>query len=332
MEFAVYEPVKGARLAEVSDFLKENGIAFDEGAILTVVALDDDGRVVASGSLERNVLKCIAVSPARQSEGLAAAIVGTLVSKAVAAGNRRLFIFTKPANRALFMGLGFYPVAETQHVLLLENERGGVRAFVESLLPSVTGGVQGGVVVNCNPFTNGHLFLLRQASLQCETLHVFVLSEDQSAFTAKDRFALVRAGAACLPNVRVHPTGDYMVSAATFPVYFHKDQSQAVQFNCELDLKIFAECFARPMHITRRFVGEEPYCRVTKRYNEQMKRILPAYGIDVVEFPRYTCGGEAISASKVREYLALRQFDRIRPLVPETTFDFLMRTYGDNRR
>ena len=32
-------------------------------------------------------------------------------------------------------------------------------------------------MANCNPLTNGHLYLMEQASMRVDVLHIFVLSE-----------------------------------------------------------------------------------------------------------------------------------------------------------
>ena len=166
-------------------------------------------------------------------------------------------------------------------MLLMENRRDGIRSFVASLPPAPAGNV-GAIVANCNPFTRGHRYLVETAAGQCDFLYVFLVSEDRSFFSARDRLELARRNLADLPNVAVCPTGDYMISAATFPTYFLKDQSRAAECSTELDLKIFAEHFARPLGITRRFVGEEPFCPVTRAYNRQMLKLLPTWGIQPV--------------------------------------------------
>lgn len=317
-------PLQGRRLAALRDFLLKNGINYDEGVQFTVLALEDDD-IIASGSLDGNVLKCIAVSAEHQGGGLAATVVSRLVSQAVLEGIIHLFLFTKPENDRLFAGLGFYEIARTEDVLLMENKRGGIREFVMSLEAPPCEGVVGAVVANCNPFTNGHLFLIEKASAGCDLLRLFILSEDKSRFSASNRLELVRAGTKHLKNVVVHPTGSYLVSSATFPDYFLKDKAGAGDVSTALDLTVFAECFARPLGITKRFVGTEPLCSVTSAYNRQMKLILPERGVEVVEIPRMEIGGEPVSASRVRELLDRGDMAGLRPLVPETTFSFLER-------
>lgn len=89
-----------------------------------------------------------------------------------------------------------------------------------------------------------------------------------------------------------YPGADYLISPATFPAYFLKDQARAPEAKCDLDLTLFGSAIAPALHITERFVGQEPTCAVTAQYNRRMQAILPAYGIHVTEIPRLS----AISA------------------------------------
>lgn len=287
------------KAAEVARFLKSLSLRFDPNVQFTVI-LEKDDKILATGSRERNLLKCIGVSSDRQGEGLAAKIMTELVQDSITAGLSHLFLFTKPENGRLFAGLGFYPVAQTGDVLLMENEKNGVQKFVSTFSVPETDGITGAVVANANPFTNGHLYLVETAAKQCSTVHLFILSEDRSAFPYNVRMELAQKATAHLPNVWVHPTGDYLISSATFPSYFLKDEFRTEKIHCELDLEIFCQCFAKPLHITRRYVGEEPFCPVTAQYNRAMQTILPQNGIELITIPRKQEDGLAISASQVQ--------------------------------
>ena len=142
------------------------------------------------------------------------------------------------------------------------------------------------------------------------------------------RYELVREGIEGIPNVILHHTSDYLISSAVFPTYFLKEQARAEQINCELDLRIFCEYFAKELAITRRFVGTEPFCQVTSAYNREMKCILPEYGIEVVEIPRKQLDGVEISASRVRACLKAGDFDAIGQMGPSSTLRFLRSERG----
>lgn len=322
MELEYFRPAVHGRLAEIRGFLAGMGLGWDDGVEFTVVLREGDA-IVATGSRQANVLKCIAVAADWRGEDLAARVVTELVKDALAAGREHLFIFTTPAGAVTFERLGFYPVAVTRSAALLENRRDGVAHFVAALETRPTQGVVAAIVANANPFTYGHRHLVERAAAECGLLHLFVLSEDRSRFSAALRMEMVKEGTADLANVLVHPTGDYLVSTATFPTYFIKEQASAASVNCDLDVATFAEHFAKPLRITRRYVGTEPTDRVTRAYNERMKADLPAYGIELVEIPRLERDGRAVSASVVRALLSAGRLEAARELVPPTTYAHL---------
>lgn len=322
MELETGAPLRPWRREALKQFLAREGLDLDENVEYTVNLLEDD-EIVASGSLDGNICKCIAVDPAHQGEGLTATVLTALRQEAFARGKRHLFLYTKPKNRMMFSGLSFYPVAETRDTLLMENVRDGCKNFVAALPRRENPGTVGAIVANCNPFTLGHRYLIEQAAKQCELLHLFILSEDKSLFPAETRLALAKAGTADLPNVLVHPTGDYLISAATFPTYFIKDKDRIPEIRCGLDLEIFSSCFAPALHITRRFVGTEPLSPVTDAYNRQLMAFLPGRGVEVTLIPRKEQDGAPISASRVRALLAEGRVEETRALVPATTFAYL---------
>ncbi len=312
----------GKRLEQTQAFLASVGQGWDNGEEITVKLLNND-EIIASGSRQNNVLKCIGVAPDRQGEGLSATILTELVKDALRAGFTHQFLYTSPTISRPFADLGFYPIATTPDAVLMENEKDGVKKFVAGLENRQVDGLVSAIVANCNPFTNGHLYLVETAASQSALVHMFILSEDKSRFSTADRTNLVKAGVAHLPNVIVHPTSDYLISTATFPDYFIKDKARADEINCTLDLTIFAQCFAQPMGIVRRYVGTEPTDQVTLSYNRQMQALLPKYGIEVVEIPRLQQANHAVSASRVRQLLDEGRLDEIKPLVPPTTFAYL---------
>lgn len=183
----------------------------------------------------------------------------------------------------------------------------------------------GSVVMNCNPFTKGHRYLIEQALGIVDKLYLFVVEEDKSYFKFEDRFNMVKAGVSDLENVQVVPSGKYVISRDTFAQYFEKECVQTVE-SMDYDLYIFGEVVAAELGIRYRFVGEEPFDKVTREYNESMKRILPDYGVTVVEIPRISvkeCGGKAVSATAVRRALQERDMDMIGKLCPESTVTYL---------
>ncbi len=315
-------PFTGRKKERLKAFLAAYDLHYDELIEATVNLMDSDGNIAATCSLHDNVLKCVAVSKDYQGYGLSTRVVTQICNLAVERGKTHLFLFTKPDNKQMFLDMGFYPILETKDVLLAENRKSGIKNYV-SRLDKRDGGSIGAIVVNCNPFTNGHRYLIETAAKQCDVLHLFVLSEDKSEFPADVRYELVRQGVADMPNVLLHKTSNYLISSAVFPTYFIKEQSKAEDANCELDIRIFCEYFARGLGITRRFVGTEPNCVVTNAYNSKMKELLPQYGIELVEIERKQLDGMPISASSVRRLLHEGNMQAVQALVPPTTFAYL---------
>lgn len=317
------EPFSGRKCKKLKEFLQKSELDYDEQIEYTVNLVDGAGEIVATGSIHQNVLKCIAVSDRHQGLGLSARIVTLLMNYAMEKGRGHLFLFTKPKNLLMFSDLGFYKIIQTADVLLMENTKDGIKSYVQGLSRPECPGTAGAIVANCNPFTLGHRYLIEQAAAQCDTLHLFILSEDKSAFSAKIRYELVQEGVKDIPNVYLHHSSDYLISSAVFPTYFIKDKSKAADANCELDIRIFCQFFAKELGITKRFVGSEPFCEVTNAYNSAMKKLLPDYGIEFVELPRKERGNTAISASFVRKCMAKGDFETIKTIVPESTYRYI---------
>lgn len=185
-------------------------------------------------------------------------------------------------------------------------------------------GVIGSIVMNCNPFTLGHEHLIREALKRCDYLYVFVLDEDKSFFTFNDRIFMVKLGLKGVASVSVVPSGKTIISSETMPQYFNKDDIQDVKIDTSSDLSLFSLIIAPALNITKRFAGMEPFCQITKQYNDGMRKILPEHGIDFVELPRFSVDGREVSASFVRECIKNNDHEKIKNLVPLSTYNFLI--------
>lgn len=247
------------------------------------------------------------------------------------AGNRNIakFIFDRLVEMNLLTNETSHEKVYTQITeKYVENQE--LKAYLKQIKEMDRGTkLNGAIVMNCNPFTLGHRYLIETASKLVDTLYIFVVEENRSFFSFDDRIMLVEKGCADLCNVVVIPSGKFIISASTFPGYFNKDYNNTIEVDTSEDVSIFGRYIARELNISKRFVGEEPLDPITNQYNSSMKKILPEFGIELIEIPRKEFEGGVISASRVREYLKNKDFKSIKGIVPISTYAFLEEKYMD---
>lgn len=358
MEIQTLNPTTPRQRQRIEAFLKRNGLRFDDMHYYAAIT-DDDGEMIAGGGLKGNVIKCVAVDDAHKGEAIANTLISHLIAHANEEGHSNVMLFTKPKNRQLFESLSFRLLAEAPEAVLMETGIGGICNMVEQLKkikeegevckennqeckkeektnlnittpqhlnPSTpqplttTTPLRGVVVMNCNPFTLGHRYLIEQAAKQVERLFVMVVREDCSLFAYAERKAMVEQGVAHLKNVTVIDGSEYAISQATFPTYFLKRLDDAADTQMLLDLDLFRRHIAPALGTTVRFVGTEPTDQLTRRYNQLMHEVLA----DVRETARLEKKGNAVSASRVRKAMEQGDMSTIRQLVPPTTLPYII--------
>ena len=356
MEIQTLNPATPRQRQRIEAFLKRNGLRIDDMNYYAAM-LDDDGEMIAGGGLKDDVIKCVAVDDAHKGEAIANTLVSHLISHANQEGYGCIKLFTKPKNRQLFESLSFRLLAEAPEAILMETGIGGISNTVEALKKIKeesekykeynkeckednkeckentsylntstpqhlnTTPPRGSVVVmNCNPFTLGHRYLIEQAAKQVERLYVMVVREDCSLFAYTERKAMVEQGVADIENVSVIDGSDYAISRATFPTYFLKRLDDAADTQMLLDLDLFRRHIAPALGATVRFVGTEPTDQLTRRYNQLMHEVLK----DVREINRLEKDGNAVSASRVRKAMEEGDMNTIRQFVPPTTLPYII--------
>lgn len=358
MEIQTLNPTTPRQRQRIEAFLKRNGLRFDDMHYYAAIT-DDDGEMIAGGGLKSNVIKCVAVDDAHKGEAIANTLISHLIAHANEEGHSNVMLFTKPKNRQLFESLSFRLLAEAPEAVLMETGIGGINNMVEQLKkikeegevckennqgckkeektnlnittpqhlnPSTpqplttTTPLRGVVIMNCNPFTLGHRYLIEQAAKQVERLFVMVVREDCSLFAYAERKAMVEQGVAHLKNVTVIDGSEYAISQATFPTYFLKRLDDAADTQMLLDLDLFRRHIAPALGTTVRFVGTEPTDQLTRRYNQLMHEVLA----DVRETARLEKKGNAVSASRVRKAMEQGDMSTIRQLVPPTTLPYII--------
>ena len=308
---------------QVEDFLGSNGLRLGE-VDLYLAVLSEEGAILAGGGLQRDILKCLAVSAEARSLGLSVPLISRLISVASERGYTNVKVFTKPENRSVFESLGFKLLAEAPKAILMENGR-GLEEYCDYLRGHRASGV---IVMNANPFTLGHRYLVEQASLSFRApegrrnLTIIPVKEDASRFPYSERFEMIRTGSGDMADVV--EGSDYQISAATFPTYFLKNLSDAAETQMRLDIDLFGRHIAPALGAQVRFVGTEPADPLTARYNALMKELLPKYGVEVVEISRLMEPESPVTATRVRSLLDAGQFKAASALTPESTWPYLL--------
>ncbi len=333
---------------QVEALLEKEGIHLDKNLDYTAAMLDDDYNVIATGSCFGNTLRCMAVSSDHQGEALMNDIVSHLIEYQFGRGNYHIFLYTKCNTALFFNSLGFKEIARMEecNIVFMENKRTGFRDYLENLKKETLAQLKemdfekakayeaeleneeeasglrvSAIVMNANPFTLGHRYLVEKAMENCDILHLFMVSEDASLVPFAVRRKLIEEGTADLKGIIYHDSGSYIISSATFPAYFQKGDNAVIKSQAGIDLHVF-EGIAKKLLINSRFVGDEPTSLVTGIYNDIMSEALPKAGIECHIVPRKEHDGKAISASAVRKAIHDGELDSIKDLVPETTYKY----------
>lgn len=315
---------------EVSKFLEQFSLKYEDIDYTVVIRENDD--IIATCSKKENILKCFAINENYQGLGLSNNLISKVTEQLFLEGKYHSFIFTKPQNQFLFEGLGYKNIFTTDKVSLLESGNKNINSSLDKLKNDYKiddNKEYAALVMNCNPFTLGHRYIIEIAAKENKNVIIFVVEEDKSAFTFETRYKLIKEGTKDLKNVTVIPSGEYIISSATFPSYFLKKNDDALKEYTKLDCNIFGKYFVKKFNIKRRYVGTEPHCKITNTYNESMQEILPKYNVEVKLINRKEVQKDAISASRVRKLLKEGHIEKVKNLLPRVSFDFLLSKEGE---
>lgn len=331
----IKETVLKCEKEAVKAFLSSFGLKYREDAELTIYA-EEKGEIVGTVSHCGNVIMCLAVSEKMRGENLAATLVGEIMARLREDKIYGYRVFTKPEYRPLFESMGFRYLVGGEDFCALEGGECNIEAAVKGLVNKVShelGGIDedtAAIVINGNPFTEGHLALCEYALSKHKRLLLFVLEEDLSEFSFKERFSLAfLATRPYAERTSVLPSTEYVVSRATFPDYFLHGADGVTAAYAKYDAEIFKKYFMKPLGIKKRYFGSETsdYMQI---YNSAMKNVL-GDSCEIVD--RTEKDGRVISAKTVRALISEGKFDEAASLVPTScraVFSMLIRSkYGN---
>lgn len=312
---------------DISKFLKNNDVIYDFPDVTFVVR--EAGEIIGTASMQDKVMKYFYVKDEYKGLGLMTILYNELVNFAMERNILDYYVFTKPKNLELFKGLGLKEVIMTKKVLLLEGGFGNYESWVSNIKNKLNENVstRGAIVANCNPLTKGHKYLIEYAKKKVDELILFVVEEDKSMFTTKERFDIIKdefKGS----GIVVALGGPYIISSATFPTYFLKKVDDSTEIYTELDAKLFSEKIAKDLKIEIRFVGNEPADELTSRYNQSLKKYCEREGLKVEIVERLKDENGVISASKLRKFLQEGKIEEAFELSAPATKKYLQSQKG----
>lgn len=186
----------------------------------------------------------------------------------------------------------------------------------------------GCVVINANPYTLGHRYLIKEALKKCDQLYIIIVEQNTGDFIFNERFQMVNSEWKNYPNIKILSGGNVLTSSLGFPEYFNRTH-QLKDSNPLLNHKIFAEYVAPILGINIRFFGVETNDEVTALLNKTAISYLPSKGIEVIIIDRKRINSTPISAKTVRRLYAERNFEALIPLVPFSTYRSLINRITD---
>ena len=108
--------------------LQSQGLRLDgdvETAFGVYETSGEEPKLVGCGCAAGALLKCFALLPQLRGQNLLGRLVSALTQDRFAAGYYDLMVITRAHNETLFVNSGFWTVAKTEQLVLLENQPDG---------------------------------------------------------------------------------------------------------------------------------------------------------------------------------------------------------------
>ena len=325
-------------LIKIEKFLEKFSLKLDNNLTKTIYIENENLDIIGTISCQDYIIKDLAVDPNYQSENLASVLVNEILNYFRLNNIYNYQVFTKPIYEQVFVSLGFKEIVKTDKVIMLE---GGISNIndkikeIKNIINNRFGEINetsdiACIVMNGNPITNGHVYLIEEASKNHKMVVLFVVEEDKSEFTFKERFSMAYISTMRLGNVCVIPSSKYIVSSSTFPSYFLKNETEVSEQYSLIDALIFKEYFIKNLFIKKRYVGSETINKMVN-YNNILKQVLEDK-LEIIN--RLQENEEVISASKVRSLLKEGKIEEALKYTPQETA-FILRSlasekYGNN--
>lgn len=323
--FTIKEVILEEEKNNLVSFLHKNNLEYEFDINSSILVYDEE-KIIATASVANNVMKCFLVHEDYKNQNITNLMFQHLVNELKGRNIYNYFVFTSPENEKIFTSLNMKKIVETMNTVLLEGGDYITEVLHELKLEyKVSNNKKAAVIINANPMTLGHVFLVETAAKENDEVLVFVVSEDLSVFPFKDRMKIIQESLSHLDNVIILPTLSYLVSKLTFPKYF-LDEDQLIQEEQTLvDVLVYKQYYKKIFNINRRYLGEEPFSYNTSKYNQVLKDYL---NLHIKIIPRKEINHKAISASLVRNLIKTNKLGKIKEYVPVATYNYLTSAKG----
>ncbi len=317
----IKEAILPEELNKIEQFLEKFFLKLDSNLTKTLYIENDKNEIIGTISCQDYIIKDLAVDQTYQNENISNLLINELLNYFRINNIYNYQVFTKPEYINVFISFGFKEIVKTDKVIMLE----GGAYFIEDKINEIKNTLNNrfgyldvnsdlaAIVINGNPITNGHMYLIEEVSRLHKMVVLFVVEEDKSEFTFQERFSMAYLSTMRLGNVCVIPSSKYIVSSLTFPSYFLHSENEVTEQYSKIDALIFKNYFMKQLYIKKRYVGSEINPKMVC-YNKILEEILVK---QLTIINRLTIDGEIVSASKVRYLLKNNFVDEALKYVPK---------------
>lgn len=316
-------------MSKVREFLIGSDLELD--FVDYCIVIRNENKIIATCSKQFNLIKCISVCTKFNGLELANKLVTAILKQITSENYDEAFVITKFKNKEIFESMNFKSIYSNEKISFLTNRFDRFEDYKNYLSKQKQDGTNGLIVMNCNPFTLGHEFLIKEAAKQVDNLYIVPVLEDLSFFKYNERFEMMKQSISKMQNVFLLNGSGYIISKSVFPSYFLKSSDEVISEQTNLDSHIFVKLFKDALSIKKRFVGTEPISHTTNSYNETLNKVLTENKIELVVIPRLEINNEVVSASKVRVALANGDEKIINEMLPQTSIDVLKKINLEER-
>lgn len=171
------------------------------------------------------------------------------------------------------------------------------------------------VVLNANPFTTGHRYLVSLARSRSRHVLVLVIQGRPESggrgnhentgivFPFGERLRMTKEGLSDMDGITVIPSGPYVISRDDFPADFLSDEMGKVPAHAALDSMVICHV-CNSLGIRSIFAGDEPRDEMSEIHLNALRTACAGSGIQLRVAERKRLGERYISSSMVRQDIA----------------------------